>query len=374
VYRLETKRRLSRLRSQSESLESAQEQVSDWVDKAETCFAKSREHDPESEYGYIAHIQLLVETVEGLFRISGHSSTSDFWRQPSHVVQWCADLLAHAEDFLDRVKSLQAHRTKISAHTLECQSLVEEAYGRYGDTISTLNALLRRDDIRHHWVRRHIANAYLSSKRHSWSALSDEELSLIRGHMERNLDEDPTNIHDLRRWFSASRRLRDFDALDAIARLENWARREEAVEPHFYLYSLHFIRWLEELSDNHQIVRDHEKECEKLAGSYGRTFPREWLALEPPWCPLLESSELGPVVGYQLSTRQEKELRHVKGRIVQIRSFQAGYIRTGPFRVFFVPGSRFIKGRDEETWVTMCIGFSYEGLRAYNLERFKMTT
>lgn len=369
VYRLEAKRRLRRLRILRKGIDAAKgEGVLELVDYAEDAFLENRKLDRESEYGYISHMQVITETIEGLFHLSPHREMTDFWRDSSTTVDWCREKLGEAENILMSVKSLQIHR-RLSHRTLYCQSLIDRAYGRYDATIETLNALLQRTDVRHQWVRRMLASAHVSSKQHRWTKLSSSELHRIRSLMEQNLDDDPTNPYDLQTWLAAARRLDDFDSLEAINRLETWARKEESLEAEFYLYVLHFTRWIEELSDDDKIVKEHIDRTFRLAGSYGRTYPREWLTLEPASCPLREAREMGTIRGGKLSGKQASGLRPREGRVTDIIGPQAGFLRMGSFRVFFFPGDDFLKGRDEETWVNVYLGFSYEGLRAYNPTR-----
>ena len=99
-----------------------------------------------------------------------------------------------------------------------------------------------------------------------------------------------------------------------------------------------------------------------------RTRSFEWLAKEPPWCPLVHQSELGWDEEKRFVSRTDL-LDEIDGIIREIKSPQAGFISVKGIPAFFVPGKEFRSGQDENTTVAFHLGFSYEGLRAWNVIR-----
>ncbi|MDE3206050.1 MAG: hypothetical protein KGQ66_17730, partial [Acidobacteriota bacterium] len=61
-------------------------------------------------------------------------------------------------------------------------------------------------------------------------------------------------------------------------------------------------------------------------------------------------------------------LQRMTGVIARIDSARSGRIRIGDGRIlaFFVPGTRFLRSRDVNALVHFYLGFSYDGLRAWN--------
>jgi len=371
LFRLRAKAHLARAKTMKHVVEETLPEVQSYAREAFEAFRASRALAPDNAYSYVTAIQLTAELVEGLYRLTPFRDMSAFWRDRAPAVDWCRELMADAEELLDRLMRIQAHFRSMSSRTLDCRRRLVQSYGNSAATIEVLDKLLARPDVRHESVRRLLANAYIVGSHHDWEQLAPKDLERIRNLMEANLRSGAANGHDVRRWLSAARRLDSFDSLDAISKLENWAARDNdnAVEAHFYLYILRFLRWLEGLTADSSGAMSDMARCEACAGDYGRTFLREWLSAERRTLPLLESREIGWIGGSELAQPQAARLRKVEGRIRQIIGPQAGFLAVGPFPVFFLPGTGYVKGRDEETRVRVNIGFSYEGVRAFNPER-----
>jgi hypothetical protein len=71
----------------------------------------------------------------------------------------------------------------------------------------------------------------------------------------------------------------------------------------------------------------------------------------------------------------EEPLDKIEGTIKRIRGPQAGSIEIRPIgeggigsvEAFFVPGERFVRGRDETVHVDFYVSFGYEGLHAWSV-------
>lgn len=370
VYRSEVRNRFRSQKRQKCPLDEALGQLKDLVEKAEDCFSKARKLDPETEYGYITNIQLLTEVIAHFFQISDATSYEQFLTANNETAAWCRQKLAWAEELLRRVKNLQA-QDNLSGYTIRCQAGIEQLYGHLGSMIQSLQRLLNRSDAHHPQIRRMMANAYQAHRKHDWNKLKGRDLRRIYELMEQNLEEEPTNTRDLLMWLQAYRRLRDFDMLEAIDRLNRCVHREEVIEAHYYLYILHFLRWRQGLLDDRRFVTDYIDKCKSLAGKTVRTRSFEWLAKQPEWCPLLHQSELGDWDESSNFYKNIVGLARIEGSVKLMKGPQAGYIALGPFNVFFVPGQQFFPGRDENQRVTFNLGFSYEGFRAWNVERVR---
>lgn len=376
VYRFEANRLYRNAIRERREVSEAFDEIGALIDQAEDCFKASRCWDPESEYAYISNIQLVIESVNALFRLSSCSDLTQFWTARGKSVDWAREAVSRAEHLLAQAKTLQAHKRRYSKFISECDSRIQGLYGRFDSMIAGLETLLQRSDVHQPPIRRLIAHAHLSEKNHAWGSLSGTDLKRVAQLMEENLDEDPTNIRDLRMWFGCTRRLETFDDLEAIARLENWViREEEALEPHFYLYILYFLRWKRKLLTSTDSIGRHLDACSRLAGSLGRIHEKEWLAKEPSWCSLVGYRDIGYRSGRPLTTQQRSLLEPLEVRIGRIRGPQAGFLTLGGnprlLRAFFLPGTEFVEGKDELAKVRCYLGFSYEGLRAHGVTRLE---
>jgi hypothetical protein len=237
-------------------------------------------------------------------------------------------------------------------------------YGRF-ELIETWEGMLGRTS-EPLQLRRAIASLYLARRERKWVSLSEKELRRIVDLIEANLRFDPTDERDIRMWFQAMRRLPDFNYYEAIDRLEAWASRTDSVDAHYYLYILHFLRWRGEGDDAEKIVQEHIE-----ASARGRIGPRgysyEWFALEPTWCPLVNSLELGEFDRQHGFFRDTRRLAYLTGTIESIRP-QAGTIRLGRLlRAFFVPPADIRETSHLNEMVHFYLGFSYEGFRAWSV-------
>jgi hypothetical protein len=341
--------------------------IRELLNKAEVCFGKARELDPETEYGYITHIQLLIEIIERLFRLSGFENYKQFLTNTELVATWCRDKLPWAEELLRKVKNLHAQEN-LSRLTVQCEANILNFYGSFESMIQSLQGLLQRTDIQRPPIRRVIANAYYAHRNHNWKAMESLDLSKIHSLMTKNLEEYPSTDRDLWMWLQAYRRLSSFNILEAIDQLNRWAMREESLEANYYLYILHFIRWRQGILDDYRPVVNHIKKCQSLAGKISRTRSYEWLAKEPSWCPLAHQSELGEWNDKINFYQNTEPLALINGMVKLIKGPQSGLLALGHFEVFFVPGNELLPGCDENKEVQIYLGFSYDGLRGWNIQ------
>ena len=183
--------------------------------------------------------------------------------------------------------------------------------------------------------------------------------------METNLREDPTSERDVRMWFQAYRRLPEFSYLQALDRLEAWATRADSLDAHFYLYILHYLRLLDGVERNEEMVLRNLDRCKQLAQGR-RSHSYEWLGVKPNWCPLLHHGELGEWNKTMEFYPDTHLLAEVTGTIETIRGPKAGTIRLGRvIRAFFVPSTHQWESKDINAVVHFYLGFSYDGFRAW---------
>src|SRR4051812_28153273 len=112
-------------------------------------------------------------------------------------------------------------------------------------------------------------------------------------------------------------------------------------------------------------------ECKNIARTRrNRTKSIEWIGSGTGIKRIVHHSELGKWdrdVDYWDLTAP---LFRLRGRIARIEGNQAGYIETaGELNAFFVPvRDGFSKDRSENMNVEFHLGFSYDGLRAWNVK------
>lgn len=330
-------------------------------------FAIVRELSPESDHGYITHIQLILEVLEGLVRLGPDKSLRALLGRTDTIGNWVRESIVVAEDLLSQVRQLRG-RDAPSRHELTVETRLATLYGHFDAVISSLENLSNSSHDPD--VRRALAAAYFSKRGRRWAQLPAPELRRTKDLMEDNLRTDPTNARDIRSWFQAFRRLPEFSYIDAIDRLNSWAQVSNQADAYYYLYILHFLRWRQGAEGDEGAMRANLEQCrQRSIGKRGYSY--EWLAKEPDWCPLAHASELGDWERDRNDDFWEntEPLEWVRGSIASIKGPQAGTIRLGPqTEAFFVPRSKFSKTRHLNSLVKFYIGFSYEGLRAWETD------
>jgi hypothetical protein len=365
---MELRRRLSQRLDRSEAVEERWAAVENLFLSAFERFAEARRLAPESQYPLVTTLQMITETIEGLMRLSGAADYKTLLGGTGPISRWCRARLREAEETIDDLRHLRG-REDLPPPAATCEGRIQEFYGNIEGMVNMLNSLLQRSDVARPPVRRLIAHAYRRRAGNRMAALNSKLLRRVRDMMDDNLSEDPANSADLRMWFHAARRLEEFSLIGALDRLSTWAQAERnSIDAHYYLYILHFIRYRQGLAADHHEVLRYVEQCKALAPGTLRTRSFEWLAKEPPWCPLVHQSELGWDEEKRFVSRTDL-LDEIDGIIREIKSPQAGFISVKGIPAFFVPGKEFRSGQDENTTVAFHLGFSYEGLRAWNVIR-----
>ena len=184
-----------------------------------------------------------------------------------------------------------------------------------------------------------------------------------------NFADGPNEPQSLRLWLRAIRYSRDPPTLDSIIeRVGYWKANTNSLDAAFYLYVLHSLSALEgsvlARSDAERAIED----CRALASHRrNRSVSFEWLGKGKGIARLVHHSQLGDWTnGFW---ERCGLLARVDGRIASIDAPQKGRIELYNGQLaFFVPAvGDFHAGRDENRRVDCFLGFSYDGLRAWEV-------
>lgn len=371
VYRFEVRSRLSNMQPKDTHQERDFAEIFALTEQAEQCFKQSRNLDPETNYGYVTNMQLLIEVINRLFSLSGNKTYAEFLASTNNTAIWSRDKVPQIELLLREARRLYVEETTVSSYVRECEAKLMGIYDNLESMIESLQAILQRDSARKIPIRRLLANTYYAKKRHVGN-LTTKDWAKIQNLTSANLEEDPGNGRDIWLWFQSARSLPKFDMLDAMTHIGSWALREESVEAEYYLYMLHFLRYQQGILADHRLVKQHIERCKQLASKYRlrRTTSYYWLARHPDSCPIIEHHELGDWDKEQRFFKNTKPLCRITGKVGQIAPHsQSGTLLIGDIEAFFVPAvSKLLPGKDENKRVSFFLGFSYDGLRAWSVE------
>jgi hypothetical protein len=278
------------------------------------------------------------------------------------VGRWLQKWVSEAEDLLGRLRHFRG-KNKQSEHERKCDVKLTALYGNFDELIATWERLLD-GSASQSWLRRAVAHAYLARRDRKWGSLPVDEVRRIVQLSECNLSFDPTGESDLRTWFQAYRFLPEFSFNEAIDRLQTWATRSDSVDAHYYLFILHFLRWKAGGERDEDLIQKHLTRSSELSiGRRDNSY--EWYAVEPHWCPLVNSRELGGWVDQKNFFRDVSKLAFLEGTISALKR-TAGTIRIGKFtRAFFRPPAHLRESEHLNAQVHFVLGFSYERLHAW---------
>lgn len=339
------------------------------VDSSLKAFEKSRKLDPNTEHSYISPVQLLLRVLEFGYSISKFTSRSKFLISPAS--NWYREQLDQIEDLMDQVKSLK-EGDKLSKYIIDCQSDLDLVYDNYTRAIEGWQNLLSRKDVFAPPVRRQIIRAYLARSNRQWSLLNTREIERIVDLMEDNMLEEPRSSSNIRIWFRAIRYSKRQDIDIALDKLTTWKALGGSIDAYFYTFVLHVLKAIDGSFPEKEIAKDQLKDIrEKARNQRNRTRTFEWLGLGKGLQRLLNYSELGEWnenIGFY---EKQGLLAIVEGYVSQIKGPEAGILvlTSCDLEAFFVPAKANVyKGKDENRRVTFFLGFSYDGLRAWNVK------
>ncbi|MFF7928974.1 SAV_2336 N-terminal domain-related protein [Streptomyces mirabilis] len=351
----------------NEEFKRRERRILELFESAKASFERATELDDSSEYGYIALAQMSIRGIEFGFRHSGAETYSEFLaRQTAGVYR---GLLEDAEDALAAVREIRGSG-RMSNAALQTQVELLKLYDNYRVLLPGLDSLLDSADTYKPPVRRCLVRAY-RQRSGSWRKASLHDVERAVTLLDANLTDDPHDFTSLREWLQVARLLPA--SLDRAAdHVTTWARAESTREALFYDYVLACLRVL--VGERAAIAEYRQKlaRCREHARRSARhSAACEWLGQGRGLGQLVSQGDLmedwnlgdgGPPPAY---------LSRIEGVVSQIRSPTAGTINFGgDIQAFMVPSQAgLVRGQDENRRVTGLLAFSYEGPRAWVVER-----
>jgi tetratricopeptide (TPR) repeat protein len=342
------------------------------VEHAKESFNDSLSLDPASEYAYISQIQLLLRILDFGYAISGLQKRTDFLTSPA--ASWYLDQLDEAGRLMDQAETLREGE-KPNQSIKKYQEELDRIDNDQSRALERWNNLLAQTRIFAPPIRRQIVRAYLARRNHDWSSLSPDEIERIVTLMEQNIREEPKSDYNIRYWFRAIRYSRHQNITVALDRVTNWKTIGDSLEANYYLYVLYVLEALD--GDTIRLVKAEDlinQSTEKSRNQAKRTRSFEWLGEGIGLRRLKHYSELGEWDEEADFYSNTTGLAWVEGVVKKYRSPRAGTIEITlcGLPVFFVPAKAGIeRGKHANVRVRFYLGFSYSGLRAWNVEQIQ---
>lgn len=323
-------------------------------DEALMMFSQSREIDCESEYGYVANIQMIIRVLDLKFKISNQSK-KDFLKTANFSIQEMIDL---AESLLDELRWINSMNNK-DDDQIKIENNFLEFYEDYSILIQNLNNQIR-DSKNPCMLRRQVARFY---ERKNPNEFKRDNTTIMRvlSLLEDNLEIEPDNKSNYYLYFHVARLSRNSIG-DTITKLTRWKANSDSLESLFYLYILQVIRAFDGFTDSYVNATKLIEECKARSGGKKAIF--EWLGSGDGLNRLLSDKE---VRGQKKNNEDSRLL--IEGTFSKYIHNGYGVISVSCgqnyFDVFFTPSkANNITQNELNKTLQFYLGFSYDGLRA----------
>jgi hypothetical protein len=328
-------------------------------------FAEAARLKDDSEYPYVASVQVAVAAIETAYSRSGCKSHSEFFSRPSSAPY--RSLLERAEAAIDAIAEINGG-DQGSARGEEASLELAALYDDYSALLQGWRNLLDRQDIYKAPIRRQLVRTYFR-RAGGWSALRPADRDRVRVLLEENLRDDPTDSTSLRDWLKVARA--GGANLDRASELVSyWASQSESRDALYYDYVLSVLQVIDGRESIWREAQRKVERCRERASTFGnRKFSYEWLGHGTGLGMLVHYSDLPGDWDRNMPDEVPTVLRRLPARVSRIGSPQAGTLRlSAGLDAFFVPArAGVLRNRHENAHVDAVIGFSYDGLRAWSV-------
>lgn len=336
---------------------------------AVTAFTRSRELTPDREHGIISEVEMRCSIIDYVMQQSAQSFAA--YATSDAAIPFVRESGAECEGLLEQLSFIRGNR-EASKYEVDCRAKLSRIYQDNDVAINAWSELLRRPGVFRPPVRRQLIWTYLARQGGSWSALKQKHVRKISQLIQENLDEESGNDRDLRIWIRCARLLEPAESLESIIeRVGYWRENSGGVIAWYYYFVL---KSLQAINGSRLALDEAEKSLSELRlrtrNLKNNRISFEWLGELDGIRALVHQSELGQWNPVENFWEDGRLLRRAQGRIVSVSGGDRGEIEMGAgLRVFFSPGSSGVRhGRDENRRVTFCLGFAYDGPRAWSVK------
>ncbi|MFC8294462.1 helix-turn-helix domain-containing protein [Streptomyces sp. NPDC057242] len=346
-------------------------ELEDPVQRASDAFARSREIRRDNEHGYISEVQMLIRVADYMRQhYSQELSTAVASVGPGAL----GSALERAEDLLAQALVLKENPSRF---VLTCDAQLHNLYGDHQLAIDTYRRMMERDDVDRPSVRRQLVWTYLHKNKRQWESVKEKDMKRIEDLLRANLREATDDGRTMRLWLQAARFVRNPPGYDEIIeQLDMWRAANPSLEVAYYLYIVNMLKYLE--TDSGQAKTEAERyvqQCsQRTLYSPDRHKSFEWMGPGRGLRQLVHQSRLGEWDAAQNFFTNSQVLTRVEARVTKFNGPQSGELSIGGVTAFYVPARADHQFRSLHQKVTCYVGFSYEGLRAWEVRDLQEST
>jgi hypothetical protein len=333
-------------------------------------FEESRRINPFNEHGYISHIQILLNALDFAYSISNFESRADFIKNLSNRHYF--DFLCLAEELIEKIKRLRKDQDD-NYYITQCNAQLNNFFENYSSIIQGWNNLLVNSNIDHNKIRTQLVRVYVKRAK-NWESVDQKDLEKMLSLLNENLENDPTNNESILLWLQTVRLLKSYDINKVIEKVSNWNINTENLDSLYYLSILHTVQAIGGFSSSKLIAEKLVRECsEKSRNLPNRSYCNEWYGSGDGLKKIVPSKKaLFKNDDHELKFHSEN-LGILKGKVKFIKGPETGEIELeSGLIVNFIParankGIGLAKSSDINAPVNFYLGFSYDGLKAWNV-------
>jgi hypothetical protein len=360
---------------------SVSDDVVDKMKEIELVFQTVRDLKRQSEYGYVSHINLIVNVIKFGLNTSRSQSMEEFITGDKK--HWYREQLDLADGLFEDLESLMRiieNSGRARIHFATCEDNLRTLRGNHDYIIRSWERLLNKRDVYQPVVRRQLVRAYYRQAE-SWQNMKMAQRERVLEYLESNIAEPqnkPGIARDINLWFQAARYSNKIDLDAALAKVSRWSTLTESSDALFYLYVLTMLKVLDGSDGLVSTARNLIKECvSKNLVRDRRAMPVEWYGRGKDLRRLINLDLMGkkiadtqcwentdllePLTGFTNDTL----IKGGKGHIEMRCGLQAFFVpshanrgREGGYLDGSIQGIKRVK---------FFLAFSYDGLRAYDV-------
>jgi hypothetical protein len=339
------------------------ERIRNQVQEAAGEFEKTRMLKDELP-GYISHIGMLVDQVDTGYHLSGYSTREEFFEELKD--DWYLQCIDEANSLLEQAK--QHDRDGEDPYLISVEQKIFRLYKDYGLILRSWNNLLNisKTQKKKAVIRRQIVRVY-EQMASGFDKISQEKLSEILSMLEENILIEHDNGANIDLWFRVARQMKNISIDDALDHVLKWKTLSDLNQTYYYYYVLKAIKGLngssKALEEAKRLIEEMKQKSDFLPN---RIKVFEWLAAGNGINQLLDNKSFE-----RLDDNEKiKRLQWLEGTVYEWKHGGHGIIQVEGLKVFFKPNQandkKGIFDSDIGKRVRFCVGFSYDGLRAYD--------
>ncbi|NQX10981.1 hypothetical protein HQQ80_05025 [Microbacteriaceae bacterium VKM Ac-2855] len=329
-------------------------------------YDRATQLDDTSDYPLISTAELCLSVIEWGKSIDGSVSYAGFLRKVSSA--FYSELLDKAEDCVDAVGEVEGDDQPSNA-IRSVRARLEGVYDDYSAMIEGYRNILDTTMGSKTALRVRLARLY-GQRSGGWSSASPTDVEAAMSLLNASLRDNPTDGATLRVWLKAGR-VGGISLSRALEVVSTWVEHDTSRDALYYdcvLTSIHALNGglvsADELSGKIERMKSRSRDFKQ------RRTVFDWLGNGTGLDRLVNKAD---VAGWERRTSQSPpaKLMRVRGRVNELRGPTRGTILLkNDIEAFFTPSiGNFLTGQDDNAIVSAVIGFSYDGLQAWSVER-----